>query len=303
MAASAIASMIFSFTAMACSDIQHDQHKIDLCNKDVSWFLRVPKEEKVVYQGVANFDESDTRSSSMLYPAPNVAGFVGAVLAHGLIIGSMKNGQKDKIQNAADKVLIPYQEVLNNYKHKELMQRGLEKMSAADRKRLVEFSEKTEGGWLMESAPIFSMTQDQSAIVLDNVVSIYSSATPSTAVYQKAVRVISQPKDEADLVSYWTANSGSKLKEESAGLFAESLEIVLNDAVNDADKSTNAYKTIRYLEGHTEKMERGQLISERCDRRIIKTLRGALMSIPAKQNTSTASSPQCGDTSISLNQE
>jgi hypothetical protein len=172
---------------------------------------------------------------------------------------------------------------LAGYSNKELMSRGLEKTPMGRGRKLVEFTEKSGADWTVESTPVFLITQDQSAIILENAISIVTSGAKSDPVYQKPVRVVSQPKRGTDLVAYWTADGGKNLKEESAALFAESIEIALNDASNVASSNSNAHKTFRYLEGGTEKIERGQLITTYCDHMLIKTLRGEPMSIPNRQ--------------------
>lgn len=176
------------------------------------------------------------------------------------------------------------------------MQEGLKKTLTRGNKKLVAFSEKTGTGRFVESTPVFSLTQDQSAIILENIISVHDHAIPSTVVYQNTVKVVSQARKETDLVGFWTANQGETLKEESTRLFADSLDIALNEAANGADKDSNPQKTFRYLEGSVEKMERGQLISNRCGRVVIKTLRGGLMSIPARrETTATPFADRCGE--------
>ncbi len=268
--------------------------------KDSNWSLRLPKDDKVVYRGVVSFDGAGAGSAQIMYPAPNAVGMLAAVLTHGAIVGSMRDSQKDKLQEAADKVLLPYQSILGTYKHQELMRRGLEKTLTGGSKKLVQSSEKPGADWFVESAPVFSITQDQTAIILDNSISIYAPNAPSAAAYQNTVRVVSLAKDGTDLASFWTASDGEKLKEESASLLAESLDIVLSEMTRGPSKGNSPYKTVRYFEGTTEKMERGQLISERCGRALIKTLRDGLMSVPARRGSATAPASDCADVPGSL---
>lgn len=264
--------------------------------KETNWSLRLPKEDKVAYKGLVNFDAAGTGSAAMLYPAPNALGFLAAVFTHGAIVESQKKTQKDKLQDEANKVLSPYEPVLKDYSHKELMQRGLAKTTAGGGKKLLAFSDNPGADWLIESIPIFSMTQDQRAIVLENAISLYPPNATAPA-YQNAVRVVSQTRDGADLIKFWSANGGEKLKEESASLFAHSLDIVLAEA--SAPSKDGAQKTFRYLEGNTEKMERAQLISEHCDRAVIKTLRGWLMSIPVRRTSEAEPAAGCSNTANS----
>jgi hypothetical protein len=125
------------------------------------------------------------------------------------------------------------------------------------------------------------MTQDQRALILENALAIYRPGAPSVAAYRNTIKVVSMPYDRTDLLSFWSENDGEKLKDESARLVARSLDIGMSDAIGRLSGYSNSHKTFRYFEGGTEKMERAQLIREDCERVLIKTLRGWLMSIPA----------------------
>lgn len=247
------------------------------------WTLRLPKPEKVIYRGIASFDEAGSGAGGMLYPAPNAVGFLAAVLTHSLLVGSAKDQQKTKLQQEADKVLEPYQPVLGEYLQKDLMQRGLQLVAAGGNRRLVDADAAPAADWLIDSTPVFSLTRDQSTIVLENVIAVYAPSLPSAPAYQNVIRVVSKPRTESDLVAFWTANQGEKLKDESAGLLAQSLDIALGEVSAAPGQQAVPQKTYRYQEGSAEKMERGQLVSERCGRTVIRTLRGWLMSIPSKR--------------------
>ena len=261
---------------------------------DANWCLRLPKESVVSYSGVVSFDNAGTNSPSMLYPAPGgIAGFLVSVITHSVIVDSAKKNQKNQLQLDADKVLLPYREILNTYTHKQLMQLGLEKGGAASGKRLIEHADKVETEWYIESTPIFSLTQDQNAIILENAISIFAANAPTEPAYQNTVRVVSTAQQRETPATYWMANHGEKLKDESASLFAESLSLVFNDLAIGASKEGNPHKTIRYLEGDNEKIERGQIMREQCNRVVFKSLRGWLMSVPDRR--SQTNPQQCDD--------
>jgi hypothetical protein len=48
------------------------------------------------------------------------------------------------------------------------------------------------------------------------------------------------------------------------------------------------HRTVRYRLGGEERMERAQVLSERCDRLLIRNLRGWLMSVPVQCAQETA---------------
>lgn len=247
-------------------------------SKDIGWSLQLPEDEKVVFKGVVDYDASGPSGSGMLYPAPNAVGLLAGLITHAIILESSKGRKKTAAQEAADKVLLPYLDVLQSYTHRELMQGALDKKVIDRPLKLIPYAEKSDAPRLIQSTPVFSLTQDQTALVLDNTVSI---SQPGMPPYLNTIRVVSTTKNDPNLIQYWTANQGEKLKEVSAGMVAESVQIALNGMGGKLNTENTAYKTLRYFEGNIEKMERALLLSEHCNRVLIKTLRGWLMSLPA----------------------
>lgn len=252
----------------------------ELPSAGTGWTLQLPEDEKVMYKGVLSYDATGPNGSGMLYPAPNAGGFLAGLITHAIILESMKSRQKTAAQEAADKVLTPFTDVIQNYTYLELMQRAVEKMAPPQTVQLIPYAEKPQNEWLIQSVPVFSLTQDQTALVLDNVISI---SQPGAASYVNTIRIVSAPSQAPNLVQYWSANQGEKLKSLSVGLVADSLQIAMKGANGSFGGETPTYKTVRYLEGKTEKMERAQLLGEQCNRVLIKTLRGWLMSVPVER--------------------
>jgi hypothetical protein len=253
-----------------------------------SWSLQLPEEQAVVFRGVVSMDSAGMGTGAILYPAPSAAGFVAAVITHGILSESIKRDQKNRLQSSADQVLSPYRSVIDSYTHRDLIQRCLPKMATPGEKRSHAANEAPPVEWVMESVPEFAMTQDRRALVLDNAVIVYRRGSRDKAAYRNSVRIVSHPAEETDPVEYWNAGEGQRLKDESAVLLAESLDIALLDMGAGTVQRDIPFKTVRYLEGGAEKMERAQVIGERCNRLLLKTLRGALMSAPPKVLTDCA---------------
>lgn len=256
-----------------------------------SWSLRLPSVDKVVYRGGVSHDAAGMGTGAMLYVVPGPVGLLAAVLAHGLVTNTARQKQKDEMQLAADQVLEPLMPVLGSFTHLQLMQAGLQRTVVGGSKRLRSATEPAGTDWLIESAPVFSVTQDQSALVLDNALRIFAPGA-STVAYAQTVRVVSAPlvvpaattlpqsANASAVVLVWLESQGRRLTDESAALFAESMDIALTDAVARVGDENAAHKTFRYPEGGSERMERAQPVAERCGRTLIRTLRGWLMSIP-----------------------
>ena len=247
----------------------------------------------VVYRGEVNFDQAGTKGPSMLYPAGFgaaglVIGLVAGVATHAVVESSIRSGQKTKIQEKADLVLQPYHDVLASYDEKNLYAHAVPYMQAAGSKSLVPAIQETSNGRMLITDPVFSMTQDQSAIVLDAAVTIYDPGAhgeDAKPAYQNTIRVVSPPRFEGDIVAYWNANGGQALKDQSARLFARCLDLAIADMAMHSKGATPApvvYKSIHYADGRTDKVERGQPITETADGTVLRNLRGWIMFVPPR---------------------
>lgn len=281
---------LFARLSIATDDAATEPQQAAVANIiTAKWCLRLPQDGHVAYRGVASFDEAGTGTSSFLYPAPNAAGLLVGVLTHGLLVDSAKKKQKDNLQAAADNVLSPYRVVLDNFNYRDLMRRAVEKTLAGTNAKLIEYADNPGHEMIVEIVPIFSLTQDQKTIVLDNTIVIHMAGNVPIATYQNTARVISTPRDADDLAAFWTANDGEKLKDESAQLVAESIDIAFRCAATGVGQGGEAYRTVRYREGSAEKFERAQVLSNHCGRLLIRTLRGTLMSVPASRAAADSS--------------
>lgn len=232
----------------------------------------------VPFNSLASFDKAGTGQGAMLYPGyGGGAGFLAAIVTHALIEGSARRKQHDRIQEAADQVLEPYRGVLDGFNQKELATLALHEKPLGDHGIRAD-EPASSPGWRLTANPHFSMTSDQHALVLDNVIELYgpSSTVPS---YSGTIRVVSTPHRPAETPQQWTSDAGSGLKHECASLFAESVDAVLK-TVRLPDANPAPYKTVRYREGDAEQIERAQPLYESCSRLVLRTLRGNLMSVP-----------------------
>jgi len=258
--------------------------------------LKLPAEQKVAFRGMVNFDDAGVAGTQMLYPAPNAVGLLVAVLTHGAIVESAKNSQRTQMQEAADKVLDAYKADLSDFDHGQLLQRGLAQQALMGSHRHVEAGGSDEADWIIESAPVFTLGQDQSVLILDNTVAVRTRDEPQKVLHQAVVKVVWNTREQTVPADYWGAGQAGKLKEASALLFAHSLGLVLDHVVKPSLQGEVPQKTYRYAEGKKERMERGSLVRTQCNRVVIKNLRGWLMSVPAPPAAdSAAQAPPCSD--------
>jgi hypothetical protein len=280
-------AMTLGLAACWAADSTESEPGTGDATSDRGWSLKLPEDDKVVFSGALDHDGVSVGTNSMMYPAPNAAGFIAAVITHGLIVESQKNSQRKTAQESADKVLDPYQSILSTISYRQLARPWIEDLQPGASRKLIGAAESPGSDeWLIEATPVFLMAQDRRTLSLDVLVSIRESGAKSDAGYQNLIHVISPAVENEDPAAAWAADEGKKLKEVSAWLFSESLNIAMRAAV-DGSANDQPFRTIRYLEGTSEKMERAQLISEDCGRLLIKTLRGSLMSVPVRAPAGT----------------
>ena len=252
----------------------------------VEWAVSLPG-DRVASNGLADFDKAGHGPGGMAYPAPNVAGFVAAILAHAMVESATQRQQRTKLQTAADQVLAPYRGVIDGIGNQDLGSAALALRPFGERKHLATDAGPSASEWTVVSNPHFYFTQDQRAFVLDNAVSIIPPGG-TAAIYRNVVRVVSGPGDEADPVARWTADDGRELRQAWASLFAESIDIALNDLQPATPAGAASFETVRYREGGSGRIERAQPLYTTCGRLVLRTLRKTLMSVPL------ASPPQPG---------
>jgi hypothetical protein len=235
---------------------------------DTAWSLRLAAQDPVPFRGLANGDDGG-KPGAMLYPVgtAGLAGLLVGIATHGAIVNSQRDSARSESEKQADKVLDPYRDSLGRFTQQELAVAAL--ATPGFQGARLWSAQDAGGGMLLESAPLFFLTQDRDALVLDNSVSV---TRPGAQPYRNTLRIVSAPRPVNDV---------DALKAESTNLLALSLGIVLAQADAPAvSAAPGSYRTVRYLLGKKELFERAQVLDERCGRALIRNLRGWLMSVP-----------------------
>lgn len=267
------------------------------------WAVRLPNETNLQFRGVLGNESAGGSGSAMLYPAPNVAGLVAALVTHGLLNSATRKREATLAQEAANKVLDPYRGLIADLRHDDVFQLALMQRRANAKSRVAVPGEAPGADWMFAVEPVFSMTQDQNALLLDIAVVVYAPNAPAAPAYQNALRVVSAPIASDDPLVFWSENNGQNLKSVSAQLMAMALELAANEVDKSNSKAAEStapnQRTMRYVQGKSERIERAELLRVTCDRAVIKTLRGGLMWVPLKQPhaytvSENAGSLECG---------
>lgn len=243
---------------------------------DAPWSLQLPEDGPVPYRGIANLDQAGSHASTqVMYPGGHVAVFLGAILVHGAVVEAEKDKQKQKLQQGADAQVAAQRDALASFTRRDLMQAALVHMPG----HVLLGPSESAGGWVVSASPSFSVTADRRALVLDNTVSVFAPENMAKPAYTRAVRVVSRPREEADVAAFWD-NGAASARLESSQMVAHSLKLALDQRRGAEDPAP--FRTLRYPEGGLEKVERAQPLQRLCQRLVLRTLRGSLLSVPAQ---------------------
>lgn len=237
-----------------------------------NWSLQLPTTDPVPFKGVLERDKAGIGGAAMAYPVNGGALFLAAILVHGALNEAAKAGQKSDLQKAADKVLAPYETVLSKYRHQDLIAAiGKPPVSALS----------ADARWHVESTPVFVLTPDQTALILENDIIVRQVGATGEIRFQGPIKVVAERVQDAEPLAYWTQNDGAQLKKVTGNLLLESIELAVASAAQDLPATATPEQTHRYFEGSLFKTERATLLIERCSRVVLKTLRNTLLSVPA----------------------
>jgi hypothetical protein len=221
------------------------------------------------WRGIGADEAAGAQGLGMLYPAPNAAGLLAAILTHALLVDSQRSAARDAAQAEADKVLAPHAAAIAALQGEALM--------AAVRQALPAPVQEASRGKVVQMQPRFALAADARTLVLDNVIRVHDAETAAVARFENTVRVIATPRGEDDPQARWAADEGRALRDEGVALLAHSVQIALAPL---PAPDAQAFRTQRYRFGTAQKMERGQPVAEGCARVVLRTLRDWLMSVP-----------------------
>ncbi|MBH9579023.1 hypothetical protein [Inhella proteolytica] len=248
-------------------------------------------EPRIPFRGLVNRDAEGSGPGAMMYPAPSAAGFLVAILTHAAINESVQSSQRAKAQLQADKVLDDYRGVLDALTPERLMERTRSRIKDMPDPLFASLREATEDtAWTLELLPLFSMTQDKRALILDAAVQVRGRGT-ETRRRQLGMRVVSSPLSEADVGKAWLDDEGQALHAQAANLLAEAVQTLAQELSGHWADPTVPQRTLRFPEGGRERIERAQLLKRDCRRALLRTLKGELLSVPVG---SGALSAECG---------
>lgn len=243
------------------------------------------------WQGIPAGESAGNLGAGLLYPAPNAAGLLVAVLTHMALVKGGQAAERNARQEVADKALDPFRPHLAGLQPLEVLQGAVAKSRPRAAVQVVPSAADVTTGLVVEVDPTFYVTQDQGHIVLDGLVSLYPAGRLKEEGTTQLVRVVSPALGAQGTTQAGVDDPGPALRRQVEALLAHSLDVALleRDGLALVDEPP---RTHRYAFAGGEKMERGQAVARGCARVVIRTLRNWLMSVPVQP---TEAAPACPD--------
>lgn len=285
-AARRVASLLVSAAAaLACPALAQPANPEPRVPGKVKAVFQLPAGGPVEVRGMVSFDQAGLGTGSMLYPVGNagLAGLLVGVLTHGALTEASKKAQRQQLQEQADRVLEPYSGAIAATTHSTLAKGVLPLLAASgvELEMVQDSATPPTGRWLFQWQPVYTMTQDQSSLLLDNMVALYSPESPQEPVYQSIIRVVGHPRAETEPRLAWLDNDASAWHKASADLLARAMRLAVQQWQGRyASAADLPQRTVRYRLGREERIERAQILDEQCTTTLLRNLRGGLMEVP-----------------------
>ncbi|TDM08302.1 MAG: hypothetical protein C4K60_02175 [Ideonella sp. MAG2] len=254
------------------------------------WGWRVEQPTSALFRGAVNRDAAGGGAVGMLYPGGHALVALAAILTHAAINSAAREAEDKKLREDADKVLDPLREVLSDVTVATLDQGVKQHVQGS---ALLQGHGPSEASrrWTAELVPTLTLAQSARSWMLDVQVNLWNEPRATEPYAIRVVRVISDPVSAEQAIEYWRADGGVNLKRVVAGLMAEALDLSLSDR---APQPNAPQRTVRFLDGVDEKVERAAVLAKACGRVQFRSLREWLVSAPLPNaEIADAEAPAC----------
>jgi len=262
----------------ACAQHKYDdyslhvesEHALDVTVEKL--YVDLQTNAPVALRGVYDNDNAIKSGNIMYDGSAGAGGVIAQILTHAAINSNMKNSKLSKQQIEANKVLEPFQGILKGYTQDALIHDG------NDYRFLFKDVGNNSSSLILDSYPVFYMSQDMRLLTLKHVVKVYRYEDKGI-VYQNLIEVISPLIESGDLIEQLRSEQGSLLKNKLKDLYKDSLSLVISDLKGEY-KASEAQKSFRIYSGDKMRIERGVGVAKKDDLIVIRNLRGWLVSFP-----------------------
>lgn len=241
---------------------------VDLSDKALVVALK--QDVQVRFRGAYD-SNNDTGQGVVMYEgSAGTEGLILQLMAHAAISSNMQNSKLSQQQIRANKVLLPLQDVLQEFRQNALIHDANGYQFAGD---------SIDEGIKLESRPIFFLSQDLNSISLKHFVKAYQP-DQEQVLYQNMIEVISPTINVKEPYKALNKNRGELLMTMAKNLYKSSLSLAVADINGEYKNKAAPQKSFRIEQGDQVRVERGVSIDQQQDQAIIRNLRGWLVAFP-----------------------
>jgi hypothetical protein len=304
-AVAGIALLAFVLTGCTTPTVKPQVWEVDAATAkrlEGAWVAVVGDDRAFTFNG--EFRDSKAQYGyQMLYPAPNLVGFLAGVATHAALQSAQNDAHIEAQRKASDEILAPYRQVLGEILVHDAFRSALGMSESGAGIDVVDaLSENTALEVYLAAHAI--MAQSRQALIVDLVAKVKNTSTPEdNAEYVHKVRVISDPVvvNDDSINNYWLADDGRQLKQTVTSLLARAIDLFMADATRHLRPLSDKPITARYQFGDEHRTERAVLLEQSCARQTLRTLRGWVLSVPVPE--SLKAEARCKDTEIATHSE
>lgn len=225
----------------------------------------------------------------MFYPAPNFAGFLAGVATHAALQSSANAAQAEAEREMADRVLKRFDRVLGQIRVHQAFSEAIDRLQVADRVSVSAFPSAHPSPYV-EFRVLGTLAQSRRALMIDLMARLQADPSGTTPEFVHKVRVISDPvtASEENVYAYWLDDDGARLKRTVSSLISEAIALFLADAGQQFGADDARSVSVRYRFGAERRIERAQLLVDGCSRKVLRNLRGWIVSVPAPEKRQDA---------------
>jgi len=207
---------------------------------------------------------------SVLYAGDaGVGGLLAQVLVHAAISKNAQNAKLSQQQLEANAVLAPMQPMLE----------GINQTILIHDSEGYHFSSNNSADIVLESQPIFFISQNMRSISLKHKVKAHQLDTSKT-LYENSIEVLSSDLDAEEPYELLGSDDGARLKEIAKNLYEYSLSLAVADIKGEYQSGDSKQKSFRVYQGDKLRVERGASVDQGQDKSVIRNLRGWLVAFP-----------------------
>ena len=148
--------------------------------------------------------------------------------------------------------------------------------------RASEITALPEGDLIVKVSPQYFLSSDQRSMMLKMEVSAYLSSVTQSSEKPRSVKVISDRIELTSVFDKWVDGSPTYFEKTAYKLFAEGLDLVIDDFFLDDLDDLAPQKTYSYMFGERKNYERGSLLRRSCNRTSLRNLKQDLVVISSK---------------------